>query len=294
MTETGIVFKAISGFYYIEAHGETIECTARGRFRHDNVSPLVGDSVEYTVTQEGKGVISGLLPRRNCFVRPPIANLDQMVIIASACVPVTDPYLVDRMTVIARANNCDCIICLNKSDVTHADELYDIYSRTGYRTIHTSAKTGEGIEQLREELNGRVSAFTGNSGVGKSSILNALDKDAGIPVGDVSQKLGRGRHTTRHVELFSIGDAVIADTPGFSAFDTEKMPLVKKEDVASMFLEFEPHLGGCRFTNCAHVKEIGCSILDALAEGKISKSRHDSYVRLYDLAKKHHDWENQK
>jgi ribosome biogenesis GTPase len=289
---TGIIFKAISGFYYAETEDKTIECKARGRFRRDHLSPLVGDMAEITLTEPGKGVLTGILPRKNAFIRPPIANLDQLVIIASAVIPVTDPFLIDRMTAIAENNNCESIICINKSDLDPGDSLYGIYSRSGFKTIRTSAETGEGMEELSEAVKGRISAFTGNSGVGKSSILNLLEPDFNITVGDVSEKLGRGRHTTRHVELFKLKNgAIVADTPGFSSFDTERMELVLKEDLQYTFREFAPFIGKCRFADCAHVKEAGCAVLEALGRGEIQPTRHASYVRLYEQAKQIKEWE---
>jgi ribosome biogenesis GTPase len=272
-----------------------IECRARGKFRKDKVTPLVGDRVCFEETQPGKGVVTQLLERKNFFIRPPIANIDYLVIIASAVIPVTDPYLIDRMTATAKSSECKCIICLNKCDMDRADKLYDIYSRSGFITVRTSAKTGEGINELRELIAGKQCAFTGNSGVGKSSILNALMPGLDIATGNVSAKLGRGRHTTRHVELFALPNgAVIADTPGFSAFDTEKMELVFKQRLQYYFEEFEPYLDTCMFANCSHTREKGCSILKAVQDGHIQPSRHSSYVRMYEQAKQINEWEYKK
>jgi ribosome biogenesis GTPase len=296
---TGIIMKAISGFYYVEAGtsklGETIKCKARGRFRRDNVTPLVGDTAEISVTEDGKGVLEAVLPRKNAFVRPPIANLDQMVIIASAVIPVTDPFLIDRMTAIAAQNGCGVVVVINKLDLDRGDELYDIYRSAGFTTIRTSAETGEGIAALSESIRGKVSAFTGNSGVGKSSILNMLEPGFNISVGDVSQKLGRGRHTTRHVELYRLkSGAVVADTPGFSSFDAEEMELSGKERLQHLFIDFGPYIGRCRFRDCAHVREAGCAVLEAVERGAIMKSRHASYVRLYEQSLLVKDWEIKK
>lgn len=291
--QNGIIFKAISGFYYVEIENETIECKARGRFRHDRLTPLVGDVVDLTVNEDGKGILEEIRPRRNAFIRPPVANLDQLVIIASAVIPVTDPFLIDRMTAIAARNNCGCVICINKSDLNPGSELYDIYTRAGFTTVRTSAETGEGIDALAEAIRGKVSAFTGNSGVGKSSILNILEPDFNLSVGDVSQKLGRGRHTTRHVELYRLKNgAVVADTPGFSSFDTDMMELCAKEELQHYFREFEPLIGHCQYNDCAHLKEPGCTILEAVESGVIPASRHSSYVRLYEQASRHNNWES--
>jgi ribosome biogenesis GTPase len=289
---TGIILKAISGFYYVEAGNETIECKARGRFRRDNVTPLVGDIAEITVGDDGKGVLEDIQKRKNAFIRPPIANLDQLVIVASNVIPVTDPFLIDRMTVIAEHNNCGTVICINKSDLDSGDALYETYARAGYTTIRTSAKTGEGIEALRAATANKISAFTGNSGVGKSSILNLLEPGFNLSVGEVSEKLGRGRHTTRHVELFHLSSgAIVADTPGFSAFDTELMTFAGKEDLQYDFPEFQPFIGSCRFDDCAHLKEPGCAVLGALERGELSPTRHQSYIKLYDQLSRINDWE---
>ncbi len=288
----GIIFKALSGFYYVFDGQRQVACRARGKFRKEGVSPLVGDRVEMSLLPDGAGAIDAILPRKNCFIRPPVANIDQMVIIASAVIPVTDPFLIDRVTAIAGHYGCECIICVNKSDLVSGEKLFDTYRRAGYRTILTSAVTGEGLKELEECLKDKVSAFTGNSGVGKSSILNALEPELNIAVGEVSRKLGRGRHTTRHVELFRLRcGAVIADTPGFSSFDTERMDLILKDELQYVFPEFEPYICRCRFADCAHVKEKGCAVLQAVENGDIPKSRHESYVRLYEQAKQIKEWE---
>lgn len=290
--KTGVIFKAISGFYTVETGTGTIECKARGRFRRDKITPLVGDTAEITVTDDGQGILEAIKPRKNAFIRPPIANLDQLVIITSAAIPVTDPFLIDRMTATAAYKNCDCVVCINKTDLQPGDVLYDIYMRAGFTAIRTSAETGEGIPALLEVIRGKVSAFTGNSGVGKSSILNMLEPGFDISVGDVSVKLGRGRHTTRHVELYRLKNgAVVADTPGFSSFDTEMMELTDKKSIQQLFIEFSPYIDMCRFTDCAHVKEKGCAVLAAVQDGRISASRHKSYVRLYEQASRHNDWD---
>ena len=291
--KTGIIMKALSGFYYVDpGDGSLIACRARGKFRHQHITPLVGDRVEFTALEDGSGMVDEILPRKNEFLRPAVANIDQLVIIASGAVPVTDPFLIDRMTSLAESKGCDSIICINKCDLERADDLFDIYKAAGFPTVRVSAETGEGIEELASLIFGKVSAFTGNSGVGKSSILNTLEPGFSLAVGQVSERLGRGRHTTRHVELFRLkSGAVVADTPGFSSFDTDQTEVRQKESLAATFREFRPYLDQCRFVGCAHVKEKGCAVLDALKQGKIPPSRHASYVRLYEQAKAHKDWE---
>jgi ribosome biogenesis GTPase len=287
----GIILKALSGFYYVSSAGGTVECRARGRLRLEKTTPLVGDRVEFSPTEPGKGYLTSIFPRKNAFVRPPVANIDKMVIIASEAIPLTDPFLIDRMTAVAEKNDCESIICINKCDLDPADRLYGIYSAAGFKTVRTSAETGEGISELLDTIRGAITAFTGNSGVGKSSILNYFSPDFRISVGEISKKLGRGRHTTRHVELYELpGGAVVADTPGFSAFDTER--LAAKEELQYLFHDFSPYIGKCRFPDCAHIKEPGCDVLEALKSGKLQKTRHDSYVKLYEQAKAYKEWEH--
>ena len=290
----GTILKALSGFYYVQCGEELITTRARGKFRYKKITPLVGDRVAITVQDDGSGSLDEILPRRNFFQRPAVANIDQMVIICSGAIPVTDPFLVDRITALAESKNCEPIICINKWDLVQAEELFEIYTAAGFHTIKVSAETGLGIEELRGLLAGKVSAFTGNSGVGKSSILNALQPDFGIATGEISEKLGRGRHTTRHVELFEVSGGLIADTPGFSAFDTDRGEIREKEVLQHTFREFKPYLDQCRFIGCAHVKEKGCAVLAALKAGEIQPSRHRSYVRLYELAKENKPWETPK
>lgn len=289
----GVILKALSGFYYVHTgEGEPVACRARGKFRHQRVTPLVGDRVRITLLEDGTGRVDEILPRRNQFYRPAVANVDQLVVVASQAVPATDPFLIDRVVSIAEARDCEPLICINKCDLEPADGLYATYQAAGLRTLRVSAETGEGIPELRALIAGKVSAFTGNSGVGKSSILNALQPDFRLQVGEVSEKLGRGRHTTRHVELFRLENgAIVADTPGFSSFDIDGVELCEKEALAATFREFRPYLEECRFIGCAHVKEKGCAVLAAVEEGRIPRSRHESYVRLYEQAKQRKEWE---
>ena len=287
----GTIIKALSGFYYVKSGDETIRCKARGRFRLEKTSPLVGDNVTFTVNEDGSGNVNEILPRTNSFIRPPVANIDCMVIVAANVNPVTVPFLIDRIAALAAYNNCEPIICVNKCDMDRGDTLFDMYTKAGYKTIRTSAATGEGIDELKTVLVGKLAAFTGNTGVGKSSILNAIDPRFDIKVGEVSDKLGRGRHTTRHVEIYELPfGGRIADTPGFAFFDTEMMNMTDEKRIQYLFPEFEPYLGTCRFDDCAHVKERGCSVIEAVQEGKIDPSIHKSYVELYNQAKEIKDW----
>ena len=292
----GRIQKALSGFYYVDA-GEAgvLTCRARGKFRKTGESPLVGDQVEVRELGNGEGFVEAILPRKNAFERPAVANIDQLVIIASGSIPKTEPYLIDRVASIAALKGCDVIVLLNKCDLDPAEELYEIYTAAGFPTLRVSAETGEGIDALRPLIAGKLSAFTGNSGVGKSSILNALDPSFQLKVGEVSQALGRGRHTTRHVELFRLeGGAEIVDSPGFSSFETEELNLELKRRLPETFLEFRPYLDDCRFVGCSHTKEKGCAVLEAVRAGKIPKSRHDSYLRLYEELKPLQEWQKKR
>ncbi len=288
----GLIIKALAGFYYVRCGGETVACRARGRFRLDGTSPLVGDRVELALTEPGSGYITEVLPRKNFFIRPAAANLDYLVIMCANVNPVTAPFLVDRVAVIARRAGVGVIVCVNKCDLDPGDGLFEIYSKSGFETVRTSARTGQGVPELKKLIDGKVSAFTGNSGVGKSSLLNAIDPRFDAAVGEVSDKLGRGRHTTRHVELFDLGGGTyIADTPGFASFDLTQMSPVKKEELQYAFPDFEPFLGRCRFDDCAHLREPGCAVLEAVRAGEILPSRHESYVRLYEIVSQFKDWE---
>ena len=292
MSIEGIIFKALSGFYYVDCGGRTVTCRARGKFRHEKIKPLVGDRVSVTVQADGSGTVDTVLPRKNEFQRPAVANIDLLVVVASGAVPVTDPFLIDRVVAMAERRGCESVICFNKWDLEQPQGLFETYQKAGFPTLRVSAETGEGIDALSTLIAEKVCAFTGNSGVGKSSILNALEPGFHLQVGDVSDKLGRGRHTTRHVELYRLKNgAVVADTPGFSSFEEETGVGCGPEEVQYAFRELAPYLDRCRFVGCAHVKEKGCAVLEALAAGEIAQSRHDSYVRLYEQAKEVPEWE---
>ena len=291
----GRIQKALSGFYYVDTGTEVLTCRARGKFRKDGVSPLVGDRVEVRELGNGEGFVEAILPRKNAFTRPAVANIDQLVVIASGAIPKTDPFLIDRVAAIAALKGCEVIILLNKCDLDSADSLYQIYRAAGFQTLRVSAQTGEGLEELIPLISGKLSAFTGNSGVGKSSILNALDPEFHLQVGEVSDALGRGRHTTRHVELFRLScGAEIVDSPGFSSFETDELNLELKHRLPDTFREFQPYLEHCRFVGCSHTKEKGCAVLEALRAGKIQPSRHASYLRLYEELKPLQDWQEKK
>ena len=289
----GIIVKALSGFYYVRTDEGLLECKARGRFRLDGTSPLVGDRVQCSVDAAGRGRIDCVQERRNFFIRPAVANIDALIFVAANVNPVTDPYLIDRVSVIAEEADCELILCVNKTDLDPGAELEQIYRAAGYPVILTSADTGRGVEELRQAIRGKVCAFTGNSGVGKSSLLNRLAPGLELKTAEVSDKLGRGKHTTRHVELFDLGeDTWLADTPGYASFELEMMKIIPKEELAGDFRDFRPYLDGCRFLDCAHRKEPGCAVTEAVAQGRIAPSRYRSYERLYELSAQHKSWED--
>lgn len=292
--QTGRIVKALSGFYYVRVDARVIECRARGIFRKEHITPLVGDEVRISL-QGKRGTVEEILPRRNSFLRPAVSNLDALVLLSSGSNPVTDPFLIDRVCAIAGDRGVPVLICVNKTDLNGGERLIRIYRHAGYEVFPTSAETGEGIDALRAAIAGKTVAFTGNSGVGKSSVLNCLDRSFAIATGEVSEKLGRGRHTTRHVELYALGEDTFAiDTPGFSSFDTERMELVLKENLQYAFPDFAPFLGKCRYHDCAHLKEPGCAVLQAVQDGALEPTRHASYVRLYESACAIHPWELKK
>ncbi len=288
----GRIVKALSGYYYVQTEEGLVTCRARGKFRLDGTSPLVGDRVRLELSRDKTGSVREILPRRNWFIRPAVANIDRMVMVAAAVNPITDPFLIDRVSALAAFHDCDFLLCVNKTDMDPGDRLFEIYRASGIPVLRTSAETGEGMEELRGLLSGQTCAFTGNSGVGKTSILNRLDPTLMLRTGEVSESLGRGRHTTRHVELFALPfGGYIADTPGFGSFDVEQMESIRPAQLQHCFPEFAPRLGRCRFADCTHRKEPGCAVRGALEAGEIQPSRYDSYVRLWEQANRIKDWE---
>lgn len=291
MILNGTIIKGIGGFYYVEAAGEIYECKARGVFRKEKITPLVGDSVQITLEENGKNSIDSIAERRNFFNRPPISNVDNLVIVSSTCEPRPNTLIIDRLTAVAVHKNVHPIIIFTKDDLQSAEEYVKIYASTGISTFVVSNSTGKGIDEVKDLLSGSISVFTGNSGVGKSSLLNCIAPEFTLETGEISKKLGRGRHTTRHVELFKIGDGYIADTPGFSSLDFETNDIIKKDELADCFPEFSDYLGQCKFTSCSHINDKGCMIVKAVKEGKIHASRHESYVTLYNEVKNIKDWQ---
>lgn len=290
-TKTGRIIRSLSGFYDVQTAQGVISCRGRGHLRNEAQTPLTGDLVQICV-EHGKGMVEKILPRKNCFVRPAVANVDILVIFASNVNPVTEPFLIDRVTSIAGEQGVQVCICVNKCDLDRGQDLARIYRNAGFPVVQTSAETGEGVEELRELLKGKLAAFTGNSGVGKSSILNRLAPNLALQTAEVSEKLGRGRHTTRHVELYRLEeDTYVADTPGFSSFDTDRMEIILKENLQYAFQDFAPYIGTCQFRDCTHRKEPGCAVRTAMQDGYIEPTRYDSYLRLYERACLIKPWE---
>lgn len=288
---TGRILRSLSGFYDVQTPEGIVTCRGRGSLRKAHQTPLTGDMVEITV-EKGKGMVEKILPRRNCFVRPAVANVDALVVFAANVNPVTEPFLIDRVAAIAGDQSVEVILCVNKCDLDPALDLIRIYQNAGFTVIRASAETGEGVEELRTRLQGKLTAFTGNTGVGKSSMLNRLCPQLQLATGEVSEKLGRGRHTTRHVQLYKLDESsYVADTPGFSSFDTDQMDVILKENLQYAFPDFGPYVGNCQFHDCSHRSEPGCAVRAALEAGKLESTRYDSYLKLYEKASQIKLWE---
>lgn len=281
----GKIVKGIAGFYYVHVNDCGIyECKAKGVFRKDNKKPLVGDDVVLDVLDEEKklGNISEILERSSELIRPAVANVDQALVIFSIVKPQPNFNLLDRFLIMMEQQNLPCIICFNKLDMDEADsgKAYEqIYRQCGYETLLVSAGTGQGVEELKELLKGKTTTVAGPSGVGKSSLINRLQSDKVMETGSISEKIERGKHTTRHSELIAIEeDTYILDTPGFSSLSLFDM---EKEDLAGFYPEFTEHEKYCKFGGCSHIGEPVCGIKDAVAEGSVNKMRYDNYVLLY-------------
>lgn len=287
----GLIVKITGGFYYAEAADGIHECKARGVFRKRGTSPLVGDRVDITVPDDGYCSIDAIHERKNSLVRPAIANLDILMIISSVREPNANLYLIDKMTAAAVNKSIEPVVVFTKTDLGSATEMVEIYRKAGIRCFEFSAVDMRGIEDVKAVLKDKVTAFCGNSGVGKSTLLNSLFPELSLQTGEISDKLGRGRHTTRTVELFKKHGGYIADTPGFSTLDIERFELIRKDELKFAFPEFEPYFGTCRFNSCNHLCEKGCSVIEAVENGVIPKSRHDSYVRMYNEVKDIKDWQ---
>lgn len=290
--ENCLIIKSTAGFYYVRCpDNKVIECRARGVFRKAKLSPLVGDRVTIE-TDYNSGTVTEIYERKNSLNRPPVANLDKLIIISSVAEPSPNPYIIDTMTAIAVDKNIQPIVVFSKSDIASADDYVDIYNKAGIESFSVSAKTGEGAERFRSIFKDSVCAFTGNTGVGKSSILNCIEPTLELATSQISNKLGRGRHTTRTVELYELCGGYIADTPGFSSLDFENNEIILKENLQFCFPEFQQYIGKCKFVSCAHIGEKGCAVCEAVKNGIIPESRHESYKMMYDDVKDYKAWEH--
>lgn len=283
--------KSIGGFYYVRCEDKEYECKARGSFRKKGSSPVAGDRVEISVPDEGYCAIEQILPRKNKLKRPALANIDALVIVCSTVDPQPNFTVIDKMTAAAVNNGMTPVLAVSKNDIKNGDEVCEIYRKSGIKVFQCSPGDTTEVDALREFLKGKVSAFTGNSGVGKSTLLNMLFPSLELATGQISEKLGRGRHTTRVVELFELDGCFVADTPGFSTVDLQRYEMIDKEQLQYCFPEFEKYLGQCRFTSCAHTCEKGCKILEAVQNGEIAESRHKSYVQMYNEVKDIKHWQ---
>ena len=285
----GKIIKGIAGFYYIDAEdGNVYECKAKGIFRKDNFKPLVGDNVEITVLneEEKEGSVTSILPRRNSLIRPAVANVDQAFLIFAMENPKPNFLLLDRFLIMMKQQEIPAVICFNKKDVGEKEEmekLYEIYTGCGYRVVLSSTYEGEGMDEIHEILKGKTTVVAGPSGVGKSSITNCMQGEVQMETGEISKKLKRGKHTTRHSQVIPVEkNTFLVDTPGFSSLYLTDM---KEEELRDYFPEFVMYEPQCRFQGCMHIHEPGCAVKKALSEGKISQQRYDNYLALYEELK---------
>ena len=282
------ITKGIGGFYYVRTSEGIVECKARGIFRKRGITPVAGDNI--TLSPDGT-MIEEILPRKNVFIRPPVANLDVLFIVASTTQPVPSTLVLDQLTAAALYKDVQPVLVVTKADLAAADQLAQAYAGSGIPLIQLNYETGEGLDAIRAYIQGHLCAFCGNSGVGKSTLLNALAPELKRETGQISQKLGRGRHTTREVEIFQVCGGRLADTPGFASLEAQKICRIPKEELQHTFPEFEPYFGRCRFTGCSHRSEAGCAVRAALEDGKISKTRYASYLAMYEEASARKEWE---
>lgn len=283
----GKIYKGIGGFYYVATDtGEIIECKARGKFRKERIIPIIGDDVEIEV-KNGKGSITEIYERKNSLIRPAVANIDLIVVVVAAKDPDPATFVTDKMLVNAEINVIEAVVCINKTDLAENAELKEIYEKSGYKTLSVSATEKNGLDELFEMIKGKTAAFAGVSGVGKSTILSHIT-GMSLETGEVSDKISRGRHTTRHVELFKVaGGGYVLDTPGFSSVETED---ITAEDLEECFPEIREISGGCRFRGCAHLEEPDCAVKKAVSDGRIPQSRYESYKELYEIQRSKKQW----
>ena len=290
MIKEGLILKGIGGFYYVETSDGVFECKAKGKFRKEKISPLAGDKVSITLRNDSENTIDEIFDRKNSLIRPPVANIDKLFIVVSADKPKPNTVIIDKMTVLAEKNNITPVIVITKTDLADSDELRKIYETTGYKVFSFSVEDGSELEEIKTELTGSLCAFTGNSGVGKSPLINALNGNLNLETGEISDKLGRGRHTTRQAEIFEVGEGLVIDTAGFSSIDFTSDNRIYSYELQHYFREFAEHINECRFTGCSHLGDKGCRICELVDEGKISDSRHESYKAIFSEVKNNKKW----
>ncbi|MBR4868762.1 MAG: ribosome small subunit-dependent GTPase A [Clostridia bacterium] len=295
MIVNGIIVKSIADLYEVKTENGILPCKARGLFRKSGVTPLVGDRVTAIPTADGEGRIEEILPRKNFMERPSVANIDRLYLIVSATDPAPVPLMIDRLTALAFEKEIQPVLVLTKTDLADVSWLIDIYKTVPMPIITACAATGHGCDALKESLSqSGISVLTGNSGVGKSSLLNRVDPNLALATGETSKKLGRGKHTTRHTALYALGEGLVADTPGFSSLDMERVMWIYKENLVFDFPEFLPFAKECRFADCKHVGEKDCGVATAVQSGQVSQSRLDSYRLMYKEADAIKDWQRKK
>lgn len=289
----GCILKGIGGFYYVETSEGIFECKAKGKFRKERLVPVAGDTVEITLRESQENTIDAIRERKNKLVRPPVANIDKLMIVVSVISPLPNPLIVDKLTVIAERNNIEPVIVITKSDLDEgkAHELFDTYSSTGYRTYMFSSEDKRNIDLIRAEFTGCLTALTGNSGAGKSTLLNSIDEKLDLPTGEISNKLGRGRHTTRQAEIFHVADGLVIDSAGFSSIEFSGENLFLANELQFCFKEFGKYISDCKFNGCCHINTKGCAVINAVENGLISKSRYDSYLAMFDELKNIKSWQ---
>lgn len=287
----GVILKGIGGFYYVKTAEGVFECKAKGKFRKEKISPLAGDKVSITVRNDEENTIDEIAQRKNFLIRPPVANIDKLFIVVSAAKPKPNTVIIDKMTILAEKNNITPVIIITKTDLADHDELMAVYESTGYKVYSFSIEDLSEIDAIKDELKGCLCAFTGNSGVGKSTLINALNGELSLETGEISDKLGRGRHTTRQAEVFPVGEGLVIDTAGFSSIDFTTDNRIYAEELQYYFKEFSDYIGECRFNGCRHLGDKGCKICQLVEDGEISQSRHESYKTIFDEVKDNKKWD---